>query len=303
MWVIIIFMRQHTQHCQLMCMNTKDENFVILGSSAGRFFYGTATCQNMCLCMTNWCVNTHSFSRSWLTQSSSRWQIISCQTHQLLSIRSTSIKKLLRNSNRSHRWLRAEVDVMKLLWRQLMVTMSPFVMTYHRWAVSLIDPETLLSQMLQVCVEENKENAGKKLAKFIWMRIFLDFYDFELTLPIRRLNSSIAVVNVKSICDQKTASIEKKFNSMEKWMKFPQFLRTQCESIRRRFPKQEKTKIRETFRFSIQNADKEEVWNFTIQRKVFAERRSRMSIRISSRSKNDDTNTQNGIGIQISTKI
>lgn len=70
-------------------------------------------------------------------------------------------------------------------------------------------------------------------------------------------------------------AVTEKVNSMEKWMKFPQFQRTQCESIRRRFPKQEKNQIRDTFRFSIQNADKK-AWNFTIQRKVFAERRSRM---------------------------
>lgn len=118
--------------------------------------------------------------------------------------------------------------------------------------------------------EENK-NAGKKLAKFIWMRIFLDFYDFELTLPIRPLEPIDGSIQCGIDLWPKNGSDRKsQFNGKNGW----NFLNFSAHNVNRfvvAFQNRKKAKIRETFRFSIQNADKK-AWNFTIQRKVFAER-------------------------------
>ena len=88
------------------------------------------------------------------------------KTHRLSSELSTSTKMLEQNSNRSRTRLQASIDVRKLLWRQLMVTMFPFGMTYHRWDALLIDLGTLLSPKLLICVWVRKEK--KKLISICW---------------------------------------------------------------------------------------------------------------------------------------
>lgn len=72
-------------------------------------------------------------------------------THRLSSRLSTNTKKLERSSSRSRTRLRASTDVWKSLWRQSMVTMFPFEMTYRRWVALLIDLGTLLSPKLLIC--------------------------------------------------------------------------------------------------------------------------------------------------------
>lgn len=117
------------------------------------------------------------------------------KTHRLSSTLSTSIEKLERSSSRNRTWRLASIDVRRRWWRQSMVTLSPFVMTYRPWDVLLIDLGTLLSLKLLIC---GAENIKKKFSNSLFTADIDTLDDF-------RFHASLRIIKTESVyCDCQT---------------------------------------------------------------------------------------------------